>query len=88
MSPVEFRERNRPFDQKGALSSFDLNRAFHVQNFVSTRMGAVRDATGENRPDSDHASYRVLRQLYFRVRSVPDPAAAFFPPITPFLHCT
>ena len=26
-------------------------------------MGAVRDATGEDRPDSDHSSYRVLRQL-------------------------
>ena len=68
-------------------SSCDLNRVFHVNIFESTGMGAVRDAICEDQPDSDHASYRVLRQLNFRVRLIPDPAAAFFPPITPFPHC-
>jgi len=41
-----------------------------MQIFVSTRMGAVREMTREFQPDSDHASYRVLRQLNFRVRLV------------------
>ena len=30
------------------VSSFDLNRAFHVKKIVSTRMGAERDATAED----------------------------------------